>query len=264
MRCFGCDHGVDRRLQGAVGGVFEAHRHRQAAGHLAVSWALGRAGTDRPEHDRVGDVLRRDRLQKLRRGRQAHAGDFDEQGSRQPQPCCHVERVVEMRVVDQTLPTHRRSRLLEIDPHDYEQTIGHPPGERVKPGGVLAGRVGVVDRAGTNHYQQPRIGSGEHPLGGAATLDDRAECRVIQRQEGAEPSRRHERFETPDPEVRSRGSGGVRRGHPITIHDDSRRGLTALGTAGSIRFRNGRREVHPGGRRPQDGSAPADGKELAP
>ena len=64
-------HGVDGRLAIAVRAVLEAHRHRQAAGHLAVRLALGRARADgRPAHE-VRDVLRHDGIQELRRRRQA-------------------------------------------------------------------------------------------------------------------------------------------------------------------------------------------------
>ena len=46
---------------------------------LAVDLALGRAGADRPPGDRVGDVLRRDRVEELAADRQAEVEDLEQQ-----------------------------------------------------------------------------------------------------------------------------------------------------------------------------------------
>lgn len=48
--------------------------------------ALGRACADRAPHDHVGDVLRRDHVEKLGAGWHAHAREFDEQAARTAQP----------------------------------------------------------------------------------------------------------------------------------------------------------------------------------
>ena len=91
MGCTGRLHGIDGGLERTVGGVLEAHRHRQAAGHLAVRGGFRGAGPDRAQHDRVGDVLRRDRLQELGRRRQPKLRDFDQQAPRQSQAGANVE-----------------------------------------------------------------------------------------------------------------------------------------------------------------------------
>lgn len=54
---------VDRDVEVAVGAVFEAERHGQAGGHLAVGLALGGSCADGGPADEVGDVLRSDRVQ---------------------------------------------------------------------------------------------------------------------------------------------------------------------------------------------------------
>ena len=72
-------HRVDRNLDVAVGAVLKADRHREAGAELAVDLALGGAGADRPPGDRVGDVLRRDRVEELTADRQPEVEHLEQQ-----------------------------------------------------------------------------------------------------------------------------------------------------------------------------------------
>ena len=73
--------GVDGGLQAAVGAVLEAERHRQAGGHLPVGLRFGGARSDRAPADEVGDVLRRDGVEHLRRGGQAEIEHVAQEGA---------------------------------------------------------------------------------------------------------------------------------------------------------------------------------------
>ena len=78
-------HRVDRDLMAAVGSVLEADRHRQAARHLAMGLALGRARADRRPGDGIGQVLRHEGVEELRRAGETHVVDPDQELAREAQ-----------------------------------------------------------------------------------------------------------------------------------------------------------------------------------
>ena len=90
---------------------------------------FGGAGADRGQRDQVGDVLRRDRLQHFGGGGQAHFGDAKQNAAGDAQAFADIERVVQVRIVDQPLPADRGARLFEIDAHQHEQAILHAAGQ---------------------------------------------------------------------------------------------------------------------------------------
>ena len=99
-----------------------------------------------PAH-RVGDVLRRDRVQPLTAHRQAKSQYVEQQATRQPEPVMHVMPAVHARVVDQALPAGDRPRLLEIHPHPDEQFVG----ELVTQAGQAARVVHDRGKYGSGH-----------------------------------------------------------------------------------------------------------------
>ena len=84
-------------LHVAVGPVLEADRHRQTGAELSVDLALGRAGADRSPRDRVGDVLRRDRVEELAADREPEPEHAEQHAARHPQPGVDVPGPVEVR-----------------------------------------------------------------------------------------------------------------------------------------------------------------------
>ena len=70
--------GVDGDLDVPVGPVLEPDRHRQTRAELAVDLALGRAGSDCGPGNQVSGVLRNNRVEEFRRGRQAHRRQFQQ------------------------------------------------------------------------------------------------------------------------------------------------------------------------------------------
>ena len=75
------------------------------------------------------------------------------------QPEVDVEGVVEVGIVDESLPAHRGPRLLEVHAHDDEQFLGQGVGLFLQPTGVFARRFRVVNGARPDDNQQARIGS---------------------------------------------------------------------------------------------------------
>ena len=150
-------HRVNRRLQAAVGVVLQTDRHGKAAGHFAMRLRFRRARANRRPRDQVGDVLRHDGVQKFRRRRQPHAGDFQQQPPRNFQARFDVLRPVEVRIVDQTLPADGGARFFEIDAHDDFQAVGELLAQGIEPRCILQRALFVVNRAGTDDDEQARV-----------------------------------------------------------------------------------------------------------
>lgn len=68
-------HRIDGDLKAPFRSILEAHRHREAAGHLAMCLAFGRSGADRGPADEVGDILWADGVEQF--GAAGHAGLID-------------------------------------------------------------------------------------------------------------------------------------------------------------------------------------------
>ena len=146
--------GVEGDVQRAVGAVLEADREGQARRELAVQLALRGARADGAHAEQVGEELRRDGVEHLGRERHAHRGEVDEQLPRGAQALVDLEAVVDVRVVDQPFPPHRRAGLLEIGPH-HDQEVGRVERfESQEPGRVVEGCGRVVDRARADDYEE--------------------------------------------------------------------------------------------------------------
>ena len=177
-------HCVDRHLDVAVSAVLEADRHREAGSKLAMGLTLGRAGADRPPGDRVGDVLRRDRVEELGADREAVVEHLEQQLAGHAQAGVDVERAVEMGVVDQPLPAGRRPRLLEVDPHRDQQVAAQLARLLGEAAGVVQRRGRVVHAAGPDHDQHPVIAAVQHVADFAAAAHHGTFALVAQRQLG--------------------------------------------------------------------------------
>ncbi|MNE96186.1 hypothetical protein D3C80_1943580 [compost metagenome] len=69
------------------------------------------------------------------------------------QAVLNLERVVQVRVVDQAFPADCGAWFFEVHAHDQVQSIGHFRGEDFEPLGIFMGRFDVVDRAGADHHE---------------------------------------------------------------------------------------------------------------
>ena len=150
-------HRVDRGGHAAVRAVLEADRHRQPRGELAMDLALGRARADRDPRRQVGDVLRNLDVEKLGGRRQPEIVDVEQQFAREAQPLVDVEALVQIRVVDQSLPADRCARLLEVGAHDDDQVIGIARSQARQPFAILERRRRVVDGTGPGDHDEPRV-----------------------------------------------------------------------------------------------------------
>ena len=131
---------------------------RQSARHFAVRLRFGGARADRGPGDELGEVLRHDRIERLGARRQPELGDVQQQFARQQNALLDVKRVVQVRIVDQSLPAHRGARLLEIHAHDRAAAWSDTcAGRRLQAVGILARRLHIVDGAGPDDDEQTRV-----------------------------------------------------------------------------------------------------------
>ena len=70
-------------------------------------------------------ILRRDGIQGFGSCGQAQSQDVPQKLATPLQTNFYFEGIVEKGVIDQSLPAHRGSRLLKVDPHNQQQSVTH-------------------------------------------------------------------------------------------------------------------------------------------
>ena len=109
---------IDGNTQCAVGTIFESYRGRQAGGQLTVNLAFCGSGTNRSPANQVSDVLRRNQIKKLGGCRDAQTVDIQQQFTGDIQPLVDLITVIQIRIINQSLPTYGGTWLFKINPHD--------------------------------------------------------------------------------------------------------------------------------------------------
>lgn len=117
------EQGIKRGLHAAIGAVFEADRHGEAAGHFAMGLGFRGTRADRGPADHIGQILRDNRIEEFGRGREPEGGDFQQNLPGQAEPRRKVAGIVEARIVDQALPPDRGARFLEVNSHENADRI---------------------------------------------------------------------------------------------------------------------------------------------
>src|SRR6185295_3973387 len=120
-------------------------------------------------------------------------------GSRNSQPAARPaqslvdrEAAVEPRVVDQSLPAHRRPRLLEVHPHHDAQVAGQVVGQGLETPPVLEPGHRIVDGTRTHDDHEPVVGAAEHGRDLLAPSGDGDGPPLAERQLLEEDRRRHQ------------------------------------------------------------------------
>ncbi len=168
-------NGVNGDAQVTVRPVLEAHREGQAGRELTVKLALRGAGTNGTDRDEVGKELGGNGVEHLRGNGHARRGQVAEELPRDAETLVDLEGLVDIGVVDQTLPADRRPRLLEVGAHHNDEVLRELVRERLQPVRVLDGRGRVVDRTGTNNDQEAVVAAHDDIRGIASPLDDSLE-----------------------------------------------------------------------------------------
>ena len=158
----GREAGVRCRLDRTVGGILEADRHRHARSELAMHLAFGIASADRTPADQVADVLRGDRVKPFRSCRESKAQHIGQHLACEPHALANVELAVEIRIVDQTLPTDGGARLFEIHAHHDDQPVFQLFFDGRELFGVFVRGFRIMNRAGTDDGKQTIVFAIQH------------------------------------------------------------------------------------------------------
>src|ERR1043166_5142620 len=97
-----------------------------------------------------------------------------------PQTVIYLEGLIEVWIINQTLPTDGRARLLKINPHHQTQLILQFSHGIFEPASVLKRSLRVMDRAGPDDYQQSVVTSIQNARDFATEFVDRG-CSLLQR-----------------------------------------------------------------------------------
>lgn len=168
--------GVDGDVERAVGAVLETDGEGQTRGQLAVDLGLGGARADSADGEAVVQELGGDGIQHLAGDGHALVRQIGEQLARGAETLVDLEAVIDVGVVDQTLPSDRRTGLLEVRAHDDQQVVAVLLLQLHKAVTVFKGHCGVVDRAGADDYQETllvRVSAVHDGAGVGAALQDR-------------------------------------------------------------------------------------------
>ena len=142
---------------------------------------FGGARANRRPADQVLQILRGDRVEGFSRRRQAHFGQITQQGATDVQAVLNLERVIQVRVVDQTFPADGGARLFEIHAHDQKQAIRDFSRQHLEALGIFVGRLDVMDRARADDHEQAMILAVEDVADDFAAMGHGLKRRVGQR-----------------------------------------------------------------------------------
>src|ERR1017187_3834836 len=123
MDVAGRENGVDGDLHIAGGSILEPDRTREAADQLAVNLTLGGTRSDSAPGDEIHEILRRDDVEKFGAGGDAHLGEIEKKMAGHAQAVIDLVGLVEMRVVDEPLPSNCGARLLEVHAHHEAEAL---------------------------------------------------------------------------------------------------------------------------------------------
>ena len=173
---------LNRNLHIPRGPVLKAHRARKPRHQFPVHLALRRPRSNRAPAHQVRQILRRDHIQKLRPRRHSHLRQVQQQMPRLPQPVVDLERLIQVGIINQSLPSQRRARLLKVNPHHDAKLAGKFLDSALQQLRILTRRVCVVNRARPNHHHQPRISAAKNIADLPAGFKDRLRSTLRNRQ----------------------------------------------------------------------------------
>jgi len=189
---------VNGNTKTTVCAVLETNRERQTGSKLTVQLGLGGTGTNGTNGDTVGKELRRNGIEHLGSNRQTLAGQVNEQLTRNAETLVNLEGVVDIGIVDETLPANGCSGLLEVGAHHDAEIVGELVRELLESGSVFLGSGRVVNGAGTDNDEES-VALAKDNVGSILTALDNGVCGLLgKRNLGGEKSGRDQRILSED------------------------------------------------------------------
>lgn len=145
---------VDSDLLVAARAILETDGHREATGQFTVHLAFGRSSSNRAPRNKIRYELRRNGVEEFGASRHAEFDDVAQEGTCDTQSLIDVEAPVEIGIVDEALPTHRRAWLFEVGPHDDQEITGEAVCFFLQLGRVLKASFRIVDGTGSDDDEQ--------------------------------------------------------------------------------------------------------------
>ena len=157
VRVLNGSNSIHSNIKSAVRAILKAHREGQSRGKLTVELRLGCPGANCTNTEQIGQELRRDGIQHLTGKRHALLSQVNKELSRDAQTLVDLEGVIDVWIVDQTLPSDCCTGLLEVGAHDDEEILLVLLLHLDETVAVLESSLGVVDRAGTNDNKKSAV-----------------------------------------------------------------------------------------------------------
>lgn len=170
--CGSRTNSVDGHCQPSIGSVLESNGEGETRGKLTVQLGLCCARTDSAKRDEVREELWGDGVEHLRGNGHAGRCEVDEQLARDAETLVDLVALVNVGVVDETLPANSCPWLLEVGTHDDAEVVLKLVGNGLQSLAVLNGQLGVVEGAGSDHDQETVILLCDDLGGVLATLND--------------------------------------------------------------------------------------------
>lgn len=171
-------NGINSDGQRAISSVLEADWEGKTRGELAVKLGLGGAGSNGTEGDEVSKELWGDGVQHLRGNWHADRGEVAEELAGNAKTLVDLVRLIDIWIVDQTLPSDGCAWLLEVGAHDNAEVAGELLGEGLQARAVLERGGWIVDGAWADDDQEAVVLAHDNLDGILATLDDGLESRL--------------------------------------------------------------------------------------
>lgn len=165
-------NGVDSDGQTTISTVLEAHRERETGSKLTVELGLGGASANGSQGDEVCEELRGDGVEHLRGNGHALRGEVAVELAGDTETLVDLVRLIDIRVVDQTLPANSCARLFKVGAHDDAEVALKLLGELDEARAVLDSGLGVVHGAGTADDEKTVIALLDDLNGLFAALED--------------------------------------------------------------------------------------------
>jgi hypothetical protein len=194
----GSANGVNGNTKAAVCTVLEANGERKTRGKLTVELRLGGTGTNSTDGDTVGKELGRDGIEHLGGNWQTLAGQVNEKLAGNTETLVDLEGVVDIGVVDETLPANGCSGLLEVGAHHDAEIVGESVRDLLESGSVFLGGSRVMDGARADNDEKS-VALAKNNVGGILTALDNGVCGLLgERDFGGEESGRDQRILSED------------------------------------------------------------------
>jgi hypothetical protein len=150
-------NGIDSHGQASIGTVLEANGERETRSKLAVELRLGCACADGAKGDQIRKELGGDCVEHLRGNGHANGGEVNEELARDAETLVDLEALVNVWIVDETLPADCGAGLLEVGAHDDADVVLELVRQSLQALAVLNGQLGVMKRAGSDHDEETVI-----------------------------------------------------------------------------------------------------------